>query len=93
MTVSFRKPGFHDVIALTSAQRKALAYAADEREGDGCVFAGRSVTRRGSVFEVAASTIRALERRGLVTTSISPDGGVMATITDAGRAALAEVSS
>jgi hypothetical protein len=53
------------------------------------VCAGASCDERGSRTFHAASTLRALERRGFVSVQLSPDGGMMARITDAGRAALA----
>lgn len=60
-------------MVINDAQQKALDYAAE----NGCVFAGENVTSRGSCFQVAASTLRALERRGFLTVQISPDGGMM----------------
>jgi hypothetical protein len=47
---------------LNAAQAKALAFA----QAEGTVFAGRNTTKQMSSFTVAASTLRALERMGLV---------------------------
>jgi len=44
----------------------------------GGMFAGHDVDDRGWQINVPASTLRALEKRGLITLSISPDGGMMA---------------
>ena len=59
--------------AITTAMVGALN--AISREGR--VFAGRNVYK-GRGFMVAASTLIALERRGKVVLSISPDGGMIA---------------
>lgn len=71
---------------LTTAQLAALA-----SNNNGAVFAGNTVSK-GSVVRVNASTVMALARRGLVALAISPDGGMVGHLTDAGRAVLAEVS-
>lgn len=71
---------------LTDGMLNALRYCVED--GNGFVPAGRTATRKGSVRVFAASTLRALAARGLVTLDLTPDGGMGATITDAGRAAL-----
>ena len=66
---------------LSEAGRHArrLAYALDG------VCAGTMVLG-GRLERVNAGTLRALDRRRLVALSLSPDGGMMARLTDAGRA-------
>jgi hypothetical protein len=59
---------------LTAAQTKALEYLTEH----GYVFSGTTV-QRGAVVRVAASTLRALERKGLVTIAHHCDGGLVAT--------------
>lgn len=68
---------------MTNAQIVALQAASES----GAVCAGYNTRRNGSRFYVAYPTLRALHRRGLLALVISPDGGVMGRITDAGRAA------
>jgi hypothetical protein len=63
---------------LSGAMTDALRFL----RAEGVVFAGANVTRRGSVVRVAASTLRALERRDLCTLSVGPDGGIMARFRD-----------
>ena len=43
----------------------------------GIAFAGRNVVD-GKAYDIRATVLRALELRGLVTISTSPDGGLMA---------------
>ncbi len=64
---------------LNAKREKALALA----KRNGAVFAGHGNEESwGCYRRVSASTIRALERRGLVKTRISPDGGLMATLVE-----------
>lgn len=62
---------------MTPKQTQALDLA---KANDGAVFAGYNVTKKGSRVMVAASTLRALEKQGLVTLCIGPDGGMMARV-------------
>jgi LDH2 family malate/lactate/ureidoglycolate dehydrogenase len=62
-----------DTTTLTVSMEKALAWA----RAHGVIFAGTNI-RNGCQVTFAASVIRALARRGLVTLAISPDGGMMA---------------
>lgn len=75
----------HDTSLLNESNpwRIALLYANDR----GAVFAGIN-QRNGRIDRVSISTIRALCRRGALVESTSPDGGVMARITDIGRHAI-----
>lgn len=57
---------------LTDAMEKAL----DIAKLNGAVFAGYNVVN-GCRYTVVVSTIIALERRGMLVTSIHTDGGVM----------------
>lgn len=59
--------------ATTPAQQAAMTRILR----DGFVYAGTN-THKGRVERTAASTLRALERKGLVVLSLSPDGGMMA---------------
>lgn len=65
---------------LTINMKTAIQFAKD----NGAVFAGYNMAR-GSRFRVAASTLLALEKRGLLTTSIGPDGGMMGRLTEKGE--------
>ncbi len=65
--------------SLTYSAEKVLAIAAR----DGAVIAGKS-EHRGAVERVSASTIQSLAADGLVTLGLSPDGGVMGRLTEAG---------
>lgn len=59
-------------------------------EQHGRIFAGATPGMApGSIARVSASTLRGLERRGWCTLGLGPDGGMLATITGAARAALA----
>ncbi len=76
---------------LTEAQRKVLVVAA----GEDVIGAGRNVTRqsgRAVAITLSSSACSALERRGLLSGRIGNDGARWWSITNAGRAALAEVS-
>ena len=58
---------------LTPKMIRALTIA----NRDGAVFAGYN-SHKGCIEKVAANTILALARRGLVVSFIGPDGGVAA---------------
>jgi len=60
---------------LSESQLKALTIA---DANNGIVFAGANHLRNGSIQHVPAAALRALERRGVVTLHIGPDGGMMA---------------
>lgn len=63
---------------LTPAMKQAVELA----RRNGAVFAGfGNEISRGSCTTVAASTIAALVRRGILTKRISPDGGMMGVLT------------
>lgn len=53
---------------------------------DGAVFAGNNVSRKGCVENISASTLRSMERAGLVTIRMSPDGRLMAVPREIPRA-------
>jgi hypothetical protein len=55
------------------------AFAVALAHENGAVYPGTNVFK-GAVYRVNVSTIRALERRGLLTTHLSPDGGMMARL-------------
>lgn len=59
-----------------TATEHALAYA---RAHGGVIFAGRNV-HAGCSRSFSAAALRALEREGLVTLRLSPDGGMMAEV-------------
>jgi hypothetical protein len=65
---------------LTPKMERALHFAID----NGAVFPGYN-ERKGSRYTVAFQTIKALESRGLIVMSISPDGGSMGRPTAEGR--------
>lgn len=68
---------------MTQPMELALKLAAR----NGAVFAGKgNEVARGSATSVEATTIRALALRGLLDTSIGPDGGMMGRLTEAGAA-------
>lgn len=70
-------------MVITQSMEKALMLAAR----NGAVFAGGgNEVARGSCCSLSAITIKALAARGWVTLQISPDGGMMGRITEAGRA-------
>lgn len=69
--------------ALTQGMLETLVWA---QEHDGYVVAGHDLSRDGSRYFFSAGSVRALGARGLAELKISPDGGVAATLTDAGRA-------
>ncbi len=71
---------------LTPEMLRVLRIA--ERDG-GAVSAGRG-EHKGHVETVAASTIAALIRRGLLEHSYGSEGGMGGRLTEEGRAALAE---
>ena len=58
---------------LTAAMQSAMEWI----DRDGFVYAGTNV-HKGRQYNIAASTLRGLERRGLVALQVSPDGGMMA---------------
>lgn len=60
---------------ITPSMTKALEFA----QRHGAVHAGANV-KRGHVVRFPASVLRALERRGLLSLQISPDGGMMGTL-------------
>lgn len=62
-----------------TASDHALAYA---RENGGVVFAGRNIDRRSCVRKFSALALEKLARDGYVTLSLSPDGGMMATVVE-----------
>lgn len=68
---------------FTGPQLFALRFA--QHEGDGYVYAGTNVTRRGAGYLVNASTLRALARRGFVELGLHADGGMAAKLTSSGR--------
>ena len=68
-----RHGNYHD---LSEPMREALSFA---RDSGGTLYAGRNVIR-GRSLVVNARTLDGLASRGLVTLSVSPDGGMMATV-------------
>ena len=68
---------------LTQGMLETLVWA---QAHDGYVVAGHDLSRDGSRYFFSAGSVRALGARGLAELKISPDGGVAATLTDAGRA-------
>jgi hypothetical protein len=66
---------------LTLKMQQALL----EAKASGSVFAGNNVDRRGRMMRHAASTLRALASRGLLTLNIGPDGGTMGRLTKRGE--------
>lgn len=63
---------------MTESMTKALEVA---KAQGGHVFAGYNVVR-GRQTLISARTLDALARRGVVTLSIGPDGGMLATLTE-----------
>lgn len=61
--------------SLTPSMERALRYTVQNTFS----YAGRDCMRTGEVVTVAASTLRGLAHRGMVTLGINPDGGMMAT--------------
>lgn len=56
----------------------------------GAVFAGTGASERGAVERHSAKALQGLERRGLLTLHISPDGGTMGRPTAAGLSFFSE---
>ncbi len=71
---------------LTGPMMIVLARAVER----GGVVAGTGGDGKGSTERNSPSAMRALERRGLVTLHLSPDGGMACRPTDAGRAVAAQ---
>ena len=65
---------------LTPRMVTALRIASEKVK----VSAGLDVTPSGQSVRIAASTLRALEQRGLVTLCLSSDGGMAARLTEDG---------
>ena len=70
---------------LTPKMLDALRVA---RVNDGCVFAGKDYKRQSGgrhiMIRTPATVLMGLERRGLATLQLSPEGGMMARLTPEG---------
>jgi hypothetical protein len=74
---------------ITANMEQALM----EARASGVVHAGKSVDWRGRTSRHAASTLRALAQRGLLSLAISPDGGMMGRLTEDGTSTVTLLAS